>query len=128
MTSGCPICGGEDRHAPGCVGGALEALGREGRQAHIRARLLTALFVHAAPMTVKDLADGMGLAFYDLIEPAHALMAEGLAYPCQDTLAPTLALTSAPHVQQECDRAAELLGLVLTDPRAPLSPLLGRTA
>ncbi|RJF74975.1 hypothetical protein D3875_02975 [Deinococcus cavernae] len=108
--------------------GALKALGHEGRQAHIRARLLTTLFVHATPMAVKELADGMGMAFYDVARVARALMAEGLTYPCQDTLVPTLALTRAPHVRQECDRAAELLGLVLTDPRTPLSPLLGRPA
>lgn len=128
MTFDCPLCGCEDHHAPGCVAGALEAFTHEEYRTHTRALLLVTLLTHGQPTTVEELARSMNMAFYDVADAGCALMAEGLAYPWQSNLAPTLALTTAPHVQQECDRAADLLGLVLTDPRRPLSPLLGRPA
>lgn len=127
MTRGiCPACEYWDGdHAPGCVVSRLRALGVEGRQAHRRALLLVALLTAGEGMTLTRLADVTGVTLEDVRYITRTLFAEGLAYP-DWSVAGRVHLTTAPHVQAECLAAADLLGLTLTQPLTPLSPLLGR--
>ncbi len=127
--NGCPLCGHWDgQHAPGCVVGDLQDLGRAGRAAHHRALLLVVLQAHAGPMTMREAGDAMRICEFDVGKVAEGLMKEGLVFPDFGHYGqpPTVCLTSAPHVAGECARAADLLGMVLGQPGAVLSPVLRR--
>ncbi|MCD0160303.1 hypothetical protein IHN63_03180 [Deinococcus sp. 6YEL10] len=120
----CPVCEYWDGdHAPECVMSRLRTLGSEGRQAHRRALLLVTLMTTGRPTSLKDLASETGMTLMDVRDITRALFIEGIAYPDWSTVG-VIALTTAPHVEQTCLAAAELLGMVLTQPRTPLSPLL----
>lgn len=120
----CPVCEYWDGdHAPECVMSRLRTLGSEGRQAHRRALVLVTLMTAGQPLALQDLAGETGMTLMDLRDITRALFTEGLAYPDWSTSG-VIALTNAPHAEQACLAAAELLGMVLTQPRAPLSPLL----
>lgn len=122
----CPVCEyWDDEHAPTCVVSRLQALGVEGRQAHRRALLLVTLLTAEQPTSLVELSDATGIPLFHLGPTVHGLFAEGLAHPGFSS-STTIALTSAPHVQQACLAAADLLGMVLTQPRPPLSPMLGQ--
>lgn len=121
VVADCPVCGQENDHAYGCVVGELQALGKDGRQAHRRALLLVLLHTHG-PVQPRTLAELSELALYSVHEITNGLMREGLIYP--DFPTNCFNLTHAPHVRVACDQAADLLGLVLTSPRSPLSPLI----
>lgn len=121
----CPVCDRWDGHAPECVISRLEDLGREGRQAHQRALLLVTLLAAGGGVTLPELAQQTGMDLVSVRSATRALFAEGLARP-DWSVAAMIHLTTAPHVQAECLAAAESLGMVLTHPRTPLSPLLGR--
>ncbi len=127
MTRGiCPACGYWDGdHTPECVISRLRDLGVEGRQAHRRALLLVTLLTAGEGMTLTRLSDVTGVTLEDVRYIARTLFAEGLAYP-DWSVAGRVHLTTAPHVQGACLAAADLLGLTLTQPLTPLSPLLGR--
>ncbi|WP_230286327.1 hypothetical protein [Deinococcus sp. 12RED42] len=120
----CPVCEYWDGdHASECVMSRLRALGSEGRQAHRRALLLVTLMTAGQPTPLKNLASETGMTLMDVRDITRALFTEGIAYP-DWSRAGVIGLTTAPHVEQACLAAAELLGMVLTQPRAPLSPLL----
>lgn len=125
----CPVCDAwDDRHAPGCVIGDLQDLGWAGRAAHYRALLLVILQAHAGPMTLREAGEAARICELDVGRVAEGLMKEGLVYPDFGHYGqpPTVCLTSAPHVAAECVQAAELLGLILGQPGAVLSPILRR--
>ncbi|WP_153013978.1 hypothetical protein [Deinococcus grandis] len=101
----------------------LRDLGVEGRQAHRRALLLVTLLTAGEGMTLAHLADVTGVTLEDVRDIVRALFTEGLAYP-DWSVAGRVHLTTAPHVQDACLAAADLLGLTLAQPRVPHSPLL----
>lgn len=119
MTTDCPVCDRDDGHVSGCVIGELQALGKEGRQAHRRALVMTLLYTHGRAMTLDELTASARINLLDISEAAKVLMARGLVFPHFGTN-PALQLTSAPHVQQECEQAADLLGLELGHTPSPL--------
>ncbi|MFT2721647.1 hypothetical protein ACMT4L_16775 [Deinococcus sp. A31D244] len=121
----CPVCDRWGGHAPECVIGRLQDLGREGRQAHRRALLLVTLLAAGEGVTLPELAQQTGMDLVSARSATRALFAEGLAYP-DWSVAAMIHLTTAPHVQAECLAAADLLGMVLMRSRMPISPLLGR--
>lgn len=86
--------------------GLVSAQQRETRR---RAQVLVALRNYGEPMTLAELEDGTGIPLFGVADVARGLFAEGLAYP-QAFTPPTLALTTAPHVQANVQAAAELLG------------------
>lgn len=123
MTT-CPFCEFWDAHEPGCIVGQLQDLGRN---AHRRAQLLTVLFAHGEAMTLAALSDATGRCLTDVADVAVGLFAEGLAYPASFGglgQQPSVALTTAPHVREACLAAAQMLGMILAEPRILPSPVL----
>lgn len=121
----CPVCEYWDDHSPTCIISRLKNLGAEGRQQHRRAALLITLLGAGAAMTLTDLSDTTGFDLWHVRSAVKDLFVEGLAYPTFDQPG-AVVLTTAPHVHQECVKAAELLGIVVGQPRPPLSPMLGQ--